>query len=327
MPAFHFRVRFRLPEDSTLGSEERTLRITSPSGRWTYILDASDGETLKDSQWFLIKDGDGGFDTYDDALKAGRHVKNAVMWWGAKTRVGVDCGNDSTNAWVTQYYIDQVREEQGIRLLNELHGLQVYEEDPELPTQFVASSVQPKILKGIEDLDRHFCQAVDAGLEFTDRETLAFELYGLSHFEAAERARFLTLVTAIESVSQPKARSAEASAHVEKLIRLTQDSGLPDAEIASLVGSLNWLRNESISKTGRDLVEALLGDAHYGDKVAKKFFEYCYALRSEFVHNGKPADDVPGFNSLVAELDRLVADLLAASVAFRSMPHGVSSSA
>lgn len=103
---------------------------------------------MKDSQWFLIKD-DGGFDTYDDALKAGRRVKNAVMWWGAKTRVGADCGNDSTNAWVTQYCIDQVRKEQGIRLLNELHGLQVYEEDPELPTQFVASSVQPKVLKGI----------------------------------------------------------------------------------------------------------------------------------------------------------------------------------
>ena len=65
----------------------------------------------------------------------------------------------------------------------------------------------------------------------------------------------------------------------------------------------------------------------YGGKVAKKFFQYCYALRSEFVHDGKPSDDIPGFNSLVAELDRLVADLLAASVAFCSMPHGVSSSA
>jgi hypothetical protein len=122
---------------------------------------------------------------------------------------------------------------------------------------------------------------------------LAFELYRLSHFEAAERARFLTLVTAIESVSQAKVRSAEASAHVEKLIGLTRDSGLPDAEIASLVGSLNWLRNESISKTGRDLVEALLGDAHYAGKVAKTFIQYCYALRSEFVHSGKPSDEVP----------------------------------
>ena len=35
------------------------------------------------------------------------------------------------------------------------------------------------------------------------------------------------------------------------LIDLTRNSGLSDAEVQSMVGGLNWLRNESISKTGR----------------------------------------------------------------------------
>ena len=43
------------------------------------------------------------------------------------------------------------------------------------------------------------------------------------------------------------------------LIDLTRNSGLSDAEVQSMVGGLNWLRNESISKTGRDLVERVLG--------------------------------------------------------------------
>lgn len=230
-----------------------------------------------------------------------------------RRRAWGDVGDDTTHAWVTQYASDQVREEQGIRLLNELHGLQVYEEDPELPTRFVASSVQPKLLKGIEDFERYFCQAVEMGLEFTERETLAFELYGLSHFEAAERARFLTLVSAIESLSEAKARTPEAVGHVEKLLELTRDSGLPSPEIASMVGSLKWLRQESISKTCKDFVETFLGDQQYGGKTAKKFFRDCYTVRSELVHSGKPSGETSGFGTLVAELDRLVSDLLAAS--------------
>jgi len=313
MPNYHFRVRFRLPNERLLDSEEQSLDLHSPTGRGTYVLEAVGGESLKKSQWLLIKDVGEGFATEDEAAEAGRHVKNAVMWWGAKERVGVDVGKDSTDAVVTQTWIDQVREEQGIRLLNELHGLQVYDEDPELPTQFVWSSVDAKLRKGINVFEQSFREAVDLGLEFTDRETLAFELYGLSHFESAERARFLTLIIAIESISKPNARSPEAVEHVEKLIELTRDSTLPYSEIRSMEGSLNWLKGESISKTGRDLVEKVLGSKEYGGKVAKRFFQDCYDVRSDLVHEGKPSDDTVILRTLVGELDKLVADLLLVS--------------
>ena len=178
------------------------------------LSDAVSGESLRESQWLLIKDVGEGFSTVHEATEAGRHVKNAVMWWGAKERVGVDVGNDSADGMVTQTWIDQARVEQGVRLLNEFHGLHVYEEDPDLPTRFVWSRVEAKLRKGVEVFEESFREAVDLGLEFTDRETLAFELYGLSHFESAERARFLTLINAIETISEPKTRRPEAVEHV-----------------------------------------------------------------------------------------------------------------
>src|SRR5919199_968157 len=147
---------------------------------------------------------------------------------------------------VTQDYIDHFRK-QGIRVINEFHGLQVYEENPELPTEFASISVEAKIKKGISVFEQYFREAVDLSLEFTYRETLAFELYGLSYFESAGRARFLTLVTAIESISENKMRSPQAVKHVEKLIELTKGSGLPNSETQSMVGSLDSLRGESIS--------------------------------------------------------------------------------
>jgi hypothetical protein len=313
MPNYHFRFRFLLPHDRVLDSEEQSLDLHSPTGHGTYLLEAVSGESLRESQWLLIKDIGEGFATEEEAAEAGRHVKNAVMWWGAKERVGVDVGNDSTDAVVTQTWIDQVREEQGIRLINEVHGLQVYEEDPEHPTKFVFSSVEAKLRKGIEVFEQSFREVVDLGLEFTNRETLAFELYGVSHFESAERARFLTLINAIESISEPKARSPEAVKHVEMLIELTRDSGLPDSEIRSMEGTLNWLRRESILKTGRDLVDRFLDGKEYGGQVAKKFFQHCYGVRSDLVHRGKPSDDTINLRTLVGQLDQLVADLLLTS--------------
>jgi hypothetical protein len=293
--------------------EEQSIDIPLLSGHDTYLVTAVSGESLKESQWLLIKDVGDRFATEEEATEAGRHVKNAVMWWSAKEGVGVDVGEDTRHAWVTQTYIDQIREEQGIRLINDLHGLQVYEEDPDLPTQFVAASADAKLLKNTETFRQDFHRAVDMGLEFTERETLAFELYGLSHFEAAERARFVTLVTAIECISEKQDRSSEAVEHVKKLIELTRASGLPQAETSSMADNLKWLKQESISKTGRDLVNRLLGDKEYGGKAAKPFFQHCYDVRSDLVHKGKPSDANVNVRSLVSELDRLVADLLLAS--------------
>src|SRR5215208_4325949 len=162
MPNYHFRFRFLLPHDCALGSEEQSLNLYAPTGRGPYVLEAASGPFLKEAQWLRIKDAGEGFGTEDEAAEAGRHVKNAVMWWSAKGRVGVDVGVDPTNAVVTRTGIDQFRDK-GIRLLNEVHGLQVYEEDPELPTKFAFSRVEPNLLKSVEGFEQDFRDAVDKG--------------------------------------------------------------------------------------------------------------------------------------------------------------------
>jgi len=313
MPTYHFRVMFRLPEHFAFKYEESALDIRLPSGRGICTLTAYSGESIKESQWLLMKDAGDGFSKAEEAAEAGRQMKRAIMWCGAKMYMGVDAGDDRAQGVVTEYYIDQYRTEKGIRLLNELHGLQIYEEDSLLPTQFAKATVEAQVGKPIEVFVQNIRQAVDMGLELTDMETLGFELYGLSHFEAAERARFLTLVTAIESVTENKARSPEAVVVVDELIEVTRNSGLPGPEIDSMAGNLHWLKQESISKTGRDFVERFLGDKEYGGETAVRFSQRCYRARSELVHYGRLSNDIADVRSLVGDLDRLVADLLVAS--------------
>src|SRR5215203_6133824 len=103
MTNYHFRVRFRFPYNRVLDSEEKSIDIPLPLGRGTYVIDAVSGESLKESQWLLIKDVGNGFATEEEAAEAGRRVKNAVMWWSTRARIGVDVGYDEPHVWVTQY--------------------------------------------------------------------------------------------------------------------------------------------------------------------------------------------------------------------------------
>lgn len=312
MGNYRFRVRFRLSHNRVLDSDEQTLNLYSHPGGM-YVLGAADGTSLRESQWLLIKDVGNGFASQEEAAEASRHVKDAVMWWGAKERVGVDVGDDTTHAVWTQTGLDMMGEERGSRVLNDVHGLQVYEEDSNLPTEFVWSTAEAQLRKSLDTFEQSFREAVDLSLELTESETLAFELYGLSHFESAERARFVTLVTAIESISKPKARSPQAVEHVERLIELTRTSELTTPEVSSLVDSLGYLRQESISRTGREFVGKVLHGRKYGGRTAKGFFHDCYTVRSDLVHEGKPQVEMIDLRALVSELDRLVADLLLAS--------------
>src|SRR5215208_6090498 len=264
-------------------------------------------------------------DTYNLATMSNYHIRVRFRihcnWFldheGSDFDVGASSRGDNYALSAFEYLKKRAMEESGIRLLNDSHGLVVYEEDALHPTRFMSVGGEPQGGRPISAFEDYFLQTVHMDLRLTDKETLAFELYGLSHFEVAPRARFVTLISAVETISETKPRSAEALEHVERLIKLTRDSGLPPSEINSILGHLSWLRRESISKAGRDFVDQLLGSNEYSGKVAKDFFQYCYNIRSELVHSGKPLDDAVNLGLLVTQLDQLVADLLIASTRHR----------
>ena len=143
-----------------------------------------------------------------------------------------------------------------------------------------------------------------------ERERLAFELYSASYFEPTPRARFLTLIMAIESLLRPEYRTKKAQSVVQNIIEYTKSSELNKSEIDSLLGSLQWLQRDSISKTGRDLANKYLCGEKYLEKTANNFFTYCYSLRSEMVHQGKTKEKNINLNTVVSELQRFISDLL-----------------
>jgi hypothetical protein len=317
MSNYHIRVRFRIHRNWFLDHKGSAFDVGPSSGGGSYALSAYDGDSIKEAQWLVLESTGKGFSTKDEAEHAGRRVKNAIAWSSARMRVGIDLGDDKSHGGASEYRKKRAMEKSGIQLLNDRHGLVVYKEDTLHPTHFSSMSVGSQVGKPISDFEDYFLQAVDMDLCLTATETLAFELYGLSHFESAPRARFVTLISAIETISKREPRSAEALKYVEGLIERTQNSGLPSSEIDSLRGSLGGLKRESISKAGRDLVGTLLDSKPYGGEQAKDFFQRCYRIRSELLHDGKPKDGTVNIGLLVVPLDHLVADLLVASTRHR----------
>ena len=117
------------------------------------------------------------------------------------------------------------------------------------------------------------------------------------------------LVMAIETLLDPKPRPESSRAHVEHLNALTQAADVPNSERASLLGSLQWLRLQSIRQAGK-AVAATLGDRTYMDMTPSKFFDHCYELRSRLVHGKPPLPERQEVDVSAAHLERFVAQLL-----------------
>lgn len=129
------------------------------------------------------------------------------------------------------------------------------------------------------------------------------------------------LVMAIEALLEPACRSTEATAHVEDLIRATKGrANLSERQRSSLMGSLRWLRFESINQTGRKLAEDRLGGRTYAGRKPGPFFSYCYDLRSKLVH---ALDTLPTRDEIAtaaAHLEVFVSDLLSGKLLEVELP-------
>ncbi len=247
-----------------------------------------------------------------DARAAGLRWRSFTERALARVNVGADFGDRAPGSYKAPEYLEMLRQQWGVeRVISDEHGLMVCEAEPW--PKFARSSLDavvgrpaPRLVKAIE-------RAEEIEISISERERTAFELYSGSLFVALlADARFLMLMMAMETLIDQEPRSAAATAHVERLIQETKDSDLSKDEITSLLGSLEYLRYESISRAGRRLAQRL-GDRRYGEPKESpvKFFGGCYELRSKLAHGHLPRPSFSEVNGRVAGLELMMSDLLA----------------
>jgi hypothetical protein len=247
-------------------------------------------------QWLLTA-WCGGFDSATEAQTAGLRVKTALVLAGILLGVGIDAGNDQIIGPGFRRTDGQPDE----RLQPEVHGLQVV---PDIEGLLFGSLRVGRPVTRISpaNFQKRVAESYALGKPVTKKQILAAQLYNQSHFHSSDAARFIVLISAVESLADRNPRSPAAVQLIERMIQMVKDSINPE-ELESLKSGLSNLKNESIGSTCRALVRR-----HCGDSAAK-IFRRVYDIRSTLLHTGEPPAGTD-FDVEVRELDTLVRNLL-----------------
>lgn len=301
MPSFGFRIKFLLLENSFIGLDGSINEILLPlesKGIVFKLQPMSKPSETESFAWFGT-----GFTSEQDALEAGKRVKNALILCSTQLRIGINLGKDNATAGVGQHIIERERE-QGVNLINDVHGLVVFNSD--LPVEFISGVKASLSLKySAKRFFDEFETAYKLAREFTDKQTLAVELYNQSFFENTLRARFLTLISAIECLATAEKVSASTITLIDEFITSACSKTKDDNrdEITDIINRLGYLKQESISSACRKIIRKYKGAEYV------KRFGYLYGLRSDIVHSGAVSQNVD-FGKCLDELESITSTVL-----------------
>jgi len=308
MAGFSFRVRFR-------HSSSDTINFCAPTWEWkisdntpSLFLRAHNKDTdINDSEIWVFQSN--GWPSENEAHRAANMYLDALALTLVRLQIGADFGNQTPKSGLTRHGITFFEAQIGKRILNDVHGLMVYESEP---TPYFISGKANLVLGVPQDhFEKIFSHALASNRILTERERLSLELFNASFFQKSNESKIIMLIMAIETLLEPSPRSMAASSYVESIIDSTKSSELLSSEEKkSLLGSLKWLRYESINQTGRKLAEDFLKDRTYMNKEASSFFSYCYNLRSRLVHGMHPFPSQEEILSVVTPLKNFVSDIL-----------------
>lgn len=305
--SYSFRIRFIRSPTDTIQTDAFKLQVPVPDENVSIALkNLASGEPIKDAEQLVLSGH--GYSSSQEAIEAGQQYQLALMVALARVRVGADFGQRAARGVYTEHGLKWLEQQVGNRVLNSVHGLMVFATDPK--PRFAAAST--KMVRGTnaDAFQALLLEAIAKRPILSDREQLSFSLFNASFFQPSVDSRFILLVMAVEALIEPTPRSNEARAHVEQLITQTQGAKLPSTERDSMIGSLQWLLQESINQAGKRLVTDRLGDREYNDMQACKFFSHAYQLRSNLVHGKLPYPTFEEIGNICGTLEVFVSDLL-----------------
>lgn len=312
MPQYDFRLEFRLPGHDHINADVEELSVLNDSGEVTIRLrSGARGSPIKDhSRAALIG---GPYPSAADAQIAAERAKRALLLWAVRNRVGIDLGGGRPRGVITSAGLQWLEGQIGAPVRAAVHGIDVHEHIDGLV--FVALNAELSVGKAAQAFVEQVAGAIRTRVVMSAKQELAGEILSASYFEVSDRSRFITLMSAVEALLDPQLRPPPAQELVARLIEIVNKGRLDEATRAAMLGSLQWLKQESIRQAGRALATRLLPDRIYLEQPPGRFFTFCYDLRSSILHRGTVPAAVGDFSSVCAAAHEFVCDLLIASFA------------
>ncbi|WP_316364429.1 HEPN domain-containing protein [Candidatus Thiodiazotropha sp. CDECU1] len=306
MTTYCFRIRFNISHKGKLNAENKDFNFKLANGYDARLI-SEDTDSIATGSRFSLRSC--GYKDFSTAMKQGEIAKESLLYYAVDNSMGINLGKDVASASLNEEIKDKILKKKGERILDDIHGLCVYPQD--VPTYFFsvhgAGIVNPR---DMEFFSNELNRTITRHKSINAKVKLAMELLSFSFFDRSSRSKFLTLISATESLIEPCSRTGESIAHVNQLIDLTKNSTLPDSEKSSIINSLKWLLDESISRSLKKMAEIHLPDNTYSDLKAPKFIIKCYTARCDLVHKGYVQEDEYDINLLAANLSAYLKDMV-----------------
>lgn len=227
------------------------------------------------------------FSSASEAERAGRLLTTSILWFAAFKRVTIGFRKRTGD------YLFAIRDRtRSPGITAEGEGRAFYK-------------VTPAEIASVAE------QAFKAEVDASQSVLISMEFFGAARLEGTQRARFISLITALEALAEQSDYGDEVG-HVLIDIANHLDSHPtlqgPDKERlrASLSGRVKQLRRESVRQAILRTVREYVDDA---DTIV--FVDDAYGLRSKMLHEGHHAAELPSLcNRLEAVLAQVYSKIL-----------------
>lgn len=305
MSTYGFKLRVTMARGRLIQTDNNKFPLPINSNGSRLWIESAD-ENKKLSETHVINIRGQGFINENEALNFGKQMQQALLIAGSFLDIGFDVGRiQSSEPPLATRNMGGIE----FRLINDVDGVVVF---PDVALTAFARINPPTVSNRI--LETQMQVGLNKAFELTtstNPQTMtALELYSLTRFEISDRARFLLLISTVESLTEQIERTGIALDLVKQFIDMTKDAieAIKDNEdekisLERLKGTLVRERNESINRTCWDFINNYLGKSKADD------FKKWYSYRSELVHSGKFKKQID-LRTEVYNLDRLVRELL-----------------
>jgi hypothetical protein len=290
------RYRFRLAKQLSAEGEAIELQL----GGRPVTLKSRMGGLLRDARFLVLLTK--GFETDTEARAFGDRVRHALLTAAVRAKIGVDLGEDTPTSRAAPLVKKRALEEQGVALLDDVHGLMVY---PDSPAPHVLS-VEGKgtVLASPSPFLSALAEAFDDGVILPEELEIPVELYCASCMEPSPIAQLIVAVAAIEALVGERPPRPEVELElVDRAGKAVKQAKASKSSRDAVLGSLGNLRKVGIRRAGQELVDLHLPGEGAG-------FIEVYDYRGRIAHRHERPDRASAA-AMAHKAQRLASELIA----------------
>jgi hypothetical protein len=280
-PKYRVRFRFRLQKKLHIEQKEYRFEI---EGRDVVLSPQIPDLNISDSEWLVMNVR--GFESEEQAQAFGRTLKSACELSSIAARLGMDSGIDLPTAGLGQSMRDQIREQSGFLVRDNIHGVDVFLDDPAIRILNLnaTGTVRATHHRFLGDLKGLF-EALPSISQKT-KDTALLLNYALLRSEPV--AQIVFAFSAVEMLGQDEDWSTAQKQLLDELAASAQKVGIGSIEEREEIKSaIQRMQKLSLRQGVMRLLTSLNLDH------LKKRWDKLYEERSTLVHGLAPK---PGVN-------------------------------